>query len=99
MPPVATPPRLRSLGMPPANRPPNCGGASVPVEPLCRASLLLRPRGTAGAEGADEFMRGTGGAPMTAGAFGVAATTGPERSFVTAFLRRMPLVMSAFRLF
>lgn len=34
---------------------------------------------------------------MAIGALGVVATIGAERSFVTAFLRRMPLVMSEFK--
>lgn len=36
---LTPPPRLFSLGIPPANRPPNCGAASIP--PAAGCSLLL----------------------------------------------------------
>ncbi len=97
--PVFTPPPLFfSLGMPPANRPPSCGAAdSSPAEatPVPWSLLLLaRFPGTGGAR------PGTGGAPPTAGPdddVPPPATAGAERSFVTAFLRALPLPMSARR--
>ena len=98
--PVSTPAAvLRSFGIPPAKMPPNCGaaspaGASPPLllgASLVALALLPPPPGMGGA------VPGTGGAPPTRGrpepsdSF---ATTGAERSFVTAFFSRLPFSMS-----
>lgn len=91
--PVSTPPRFFNLGMPPANKPPSCGAASMlaAAGPVSRLpwSLLLRnllPPGTGGAR------PGTGGAPPTGGPPPPDAlpVTGADRSFVTAFLSALP---------
>jgi hypothetical protein len=93
--PVLTPPDFRSLGIPPANRPPSCGGAA-PTSLDARS--LLAPTGP-GEGGAPPVGRrpGTGGAPMAAGAddFFSFPTMGAERSLMwVTFLSRVPLVMS-----
>lgn len=91
--PVRTPPDFRSLGMPPANRPPNCGAAAIPLSPALppATSLLLltlfaaaRP-GTGGARPPGGLaIPGTGGAPMTgaAAALFALATIGADRSLI-----------------
>lgn len=100
--PVSTPPVLFfSFGIPPANKPPNCGAAdSMPDGPVLPDpwSLLLLALfpGTGGAK-----PPGTGGAPPTGGPdeeddFSI---DGAERSFVTAFFRALPFVMSDNRAF
>lgn len=104
---MSTPPDFLSLGMPPANRPPNWGaalGMAPPPAPSPPVSLLLlallagtggaRPEGGAGALA----MPGTGGAPPMGGPAGASETfptMGAERSFTTAtFFSLAPLVMS-----
>lgn len=109
IPPVSTPPpRFLSLGIPPAKRPPNWGAPStLPLEacPLLPWSLLLLARlpgaGGASPPGGLGAEPGTGGAPPTGGPpppEGV-PTAGAERSFVTVFLRALPLPMSDSRAF
>jgi hypothetical protein len=112
IPPVLTPPpRLRSFGIPPANKPPSCGAAAKPPLPLV-VSLLLRARLTAPAPlllralaAAAAADPGTGGAPRAGGLpnvippappLGLLSIMGALRSLVTAFLSLMPLVMSLF---
>lgn len=103
--PVSTPPRLRSLGIPPANRPPSCGADGIlpplVLSPLERPSLLLRslfatpPGGTGGASPPGGF--GTGGAPPIAGPADFPGSfwiIGADLSFVTVFFKRVPLVIS-----
>lgn len=104
--PVSTPPRLRSFGMPPANKPPSWGAdgtlelLSLPTE---RPSLLLRnrfPPGTGGASPPGGLgMPGTGGAPPMAGPldFPCLSIIGADLSFVTVFLSFVPLVISCNR--
>lgn len=94
--------------MPPANRPPSCGAASIeaPTFRLPSSLLLLallpgtggaRPLGIAGAP---LPKPGTGGAPPIGGpppppeGF---PTIGADRSFVTAFLSALPFAMSPSR--
>lgn len=102
--PVLTPPLFRSLGMPPANKPPSCGalsmaaaaGRSPPLEPW---SLLLRARFCPA--GAGGRRPGIGGAPPIGGpafAFGFVSTIGADRSFIcVTFFSRAPLLMSLSR--
>lgn len=102
--PVSTPPRLRSFGIPPAKRPPNCAaGPLAPPSDPDTPSLLLRnrfaagPDGTGGASPEGAFIPGTGGAPPIGGAAEPPpelASCGPDRSLVTAFFNRVPLWMS-----
>lgn len=71
--PVLTPPDFRSLGIPPANKPPSCGAEAMPLSPAPPpASLPLRdlfPPGRGGARppGGLGAMPGTGGAPPIGG--------------------------------
>ena len=107
--PVSTPPRLRSFGMPPANRPPNCGGPLAAPELLLSSlagpvSLLLRnlfAEGIGGANPPGAFgIPGTGGAPPTGGPADLFSfpIMGADRSLVTAFLSfGAPLLISAKR--
>lgn len=100
---ILTPPALlRSLGMPPAKRPPSWGALSMPPPedaPVGEVgwSLLLRARlAPAGAAGR---RPGTGGAPPVGGPEEaadavLASTIGAERSLVLAFLSRVPFSMS-----
>jgi hypothetical protein len=103
--PVSTPPRLRNLGIPPANKPPSWGGValaapSVPETP----SLLLRNRFAAGPDGTGGasplgggLAPGTGGAPATGGAAEAPPEPpiiGADRSLVTAFFSFAPLWIS-----
>lgn len=101
--PVSTPPpRFFSFGMPPTNKPANCGAGSA-APPLLWSLLLALFTGTGGARppgtaGAPLGIIGTGGAPPVGippppppDAF---ATWGAERSFVTAFLRALPFDIS-----
>jgi hypothetical protein len=102
--PVFTPPRLRSFGMPPANRPPNWGAVDGTLE--CppsspeRPSLLLRNRFADGAGGASPpgglGMPGIGGAPPIAGPLDFVSVPmmGADLSLVTAFFNRAPLEIS-----
>jgi hypothetical protein len=104
--PVFTPPAFLSLGMPPANRPPNCGAALImpPAPPSPAVSLLLLarfPPGTGGARpdgGAGAFMPGTGGAPPIGGPLGPSdtlPTIGADLSLTTVtFLSFKPLLIS-----
>lgn len=89
--PVRTPPDFRSLGMPPAKRPPNCGAAVMPLSPALppATSLLLltlfaaATPGTGGARPPGALaIPGTGGAPMTGAAAALFAllTIGADRS-------------------
>lgn len=106
--PVSTPPRLRSLGIPPANSPPSCAAGALgalstpePVSLPLRALLGAAPEGTGGG-GAMPVgglpKVGTGGAPATGGAPPtlppVPPNCGAERSFVTAFFNLVPLLIS-----
>jgi hypothetical protein len=86
--------------MPPANSPPSCGGADIP---LSTVSLLLRarfpPGGASPPGGAGGLpMPGMGGAPAIAGAAGpleTLPTMGEDRSLTTpTFLSRAPFPMS-----
>jgi hypothetical protein len=88
--------------MPPANKPPSCGGAAIPLSPP-PVSLLLRarfpPPGGASPGGAGGLpMPGTGGAPDIAGAAGpsdIFPTIGDDRSLIcVTFLSLAPLPMS-----
>ena len=102
--PVSTPPRLRSLGIPPARIPASCGGAPGALSPPAPAPapLSLRPRLAApGIGGACAvggfFIPGTGGALATGGAppdFTPPETWGADLSLVTAFFNRVPLLIS-----
>lgn len=98
------PPRFFSFGIPPANSPPSCGGWSIPAALLSAFpwSLLLRARfpgiGGASPPGALDIP-GTAGAPLDGDDLGPPETTPPptigaDLSFVTAFLRAFPLVIS-----
>jgi hypothetical protein len=94
--PVLIPPDFLSLGMPPANSPPNCGAADSilpPAGPLaCPWSLLLRAL-----FGAGGLSPGTGGAPIGGPALfvGLLLTIGAERSLIcVTFLSLAPLLMS-----
>ncbi len=102
------PPVLFSLGIPPANIPPNRGAAGTPpltpLPPPPPVSLLLLPRfvdvdpGMRGARRAACFPEpGTAGAPLEGGPPGATeplSNTAAERSLVTAFLSLVPFVMS-----
>jgi hypothetical protein len=99
--PVLTPPDFLSLGIPPANSPPNCGGAAdsvlLPVGPLpCPWSLLLRAL-----FGAAGLSPGTGGAPPIGGAaalfVGLLLTIGADRSLTVTFFSLAPLLISLSR--
>lgn len=99
LPPVSTPPpRFLSFGMPPANKPANCGGCSIPVAPLVSLplwSLLLRA--LLPAPGGFSPPPGTGGAPPNGDGLEPPVTfptIGADRSFVTAFLSCLPFEMS-----
>lgn len=105
--PVLTPPDLRNLGMPPANKPPNCGAAlaappSLAASPPVSLLLLARFPGTGGASpvgGAGARpMPGTGGAPPTGGPLGPSdtlPTIGADRSLTwVTFFSRAPLLIS-----
>lgn len=97
----------------PANIPPNWGPGGNPSEspppPIPPVSLLLLARfdvppfGAGGASPLGDFPKpgiGTGGAPPTGGPIDVSlplSTRGADRSFVTAFLRLAPLVISVSR--
>ena len=88
-----TPPALfRNFGIPPANRPPNCGAVSVAdaaaaapalFEPW---SLLLRALFPPGGAGGRRPGTGTGGAPPDGGAtleeFDLVSTMGADRSLI-----------------
>ena len=100
--PVLTPPDFLNFGMPPANNPPSCGGAAIPLSPPVSLLLLARfpPPGTGGASppgGAGGLpMPGTGGAPPIAGAASLTfPTIGADRSFTTpTFFSFNPLLIS-----
>lgn len=103
VPPVSTPPPVFfNLGMPPANSPPSCGAAAMPAAGASGLlwSLFARARfpGTGGASADGAFaMPGIGGAPATGAGPpppDALLTMGADRSFVTAFLRGLPLVIS-----
>lgn len=107
--PVSIPPRLRSLGIPPANSPPSCAAGALgvlatpePVSLPLRARLGADPEGTGGG-GASPVgglpMVGTGGAPATGGPPPVLPPPsfpicGADLSFVTAFFNLAPLLIS-----
>lgn len=106
-PPVATPPPVfLNLGIPPANMPPSCGAVGISLAdptPLDAppASLLLLPLvatlGTGGARPEDFPAPGTAGGIPTGAMpelLDLLSSSGPERSFVTAFFSLAPLVMS-----
>jgi hypothetical protein len=93
------PPRLFSLGIPPANNPPNCGasGKALAPPPVSLPLLALLLPGTAGAAPPGGFnVPGTGGALGAAGPEDVLdpSIMGADRSFVTAFFNWAPLLMS-----
>lgn len=105
--PVLTPPAFRSFGIPPANKPPSCGGpadAVLSLAPSPPVSLLLlaRPPGTGGARpegGAGALpMPGIGGAPPTGGPLGPSdtfATIGADLSLTcVTFFNLAPLLIS-----
>jgi hypothetical protein len=98
--PVLTPPDLRSLGMPPANRPPSCGADAMALSPV---SLLLRalfpgPGGARPGGAGGLPIPGTGGAPAMGAALDASLglpTMGEERSLTwVTFLSLAPLPMS-----
>lgn len=101
---MSTPPRLRSFGIPPAKRPPNCaaGPLDVPSSPdtpslLLRNRLAAGPDGTGGASPDGAFIPGTGGAPPTGGAAEPppeVVICGADRSLVIVFFNRVPLWIS-----
>lgn len=101
--PVLTPPAFLSFGMPPANKPPSCGGAAIALSPP-PVSLLLRarlppPGGASPPGGAGGLpMPGIGGAPAIAGAAGPSETlptVGADRSLTcVTFLSLAPFPMS-----
>ena len=100
--PVSMPPLvLFSLGIPPANSPPNCGALPIALSPVgLPVSLLLLalfpPLGTGGARPLGAFIPGTGGAPpigMPPG-FGFLSTIGADRSLVTVDFSFRPLPIS-----
>ena len=101
--PVATPPLVfLNLGMPPANKPPNCGAPPIaeespPVAAPVSLLLLARvpPPGTGGARLLGALIPGTGGAPPTgATEVGFESSMAAERSFVTAFFKFAPFEIS-----
>jgi hypothetical protein len=103
--PVSTPPRLRSLGIPPANSPASCGvaGAAVLFSLPGPTSLLLRARfapcpGTGGASPLGGFfIPGTGGAAPRGGPDDLTPPPpicGADLSFVTVFLNFVPFEIS-----
>lgn len=96
IPPVSTAPlAFRSLGIPPANKPPNCGAMAMadPVDASAVLALLLLNLFTA-AEATAAAGLGMGGAAMVGGLArpeedgpeGLFSTIGLLRSFVVAFL-------------
>lgn len=95
-----TPPALfRSLGMPPAKMPPNCGAVSMPPPIVAAAavlSLLLRALLCPGDAGGRR-PPGIGGAPPIGGplpaSFGL-SMIGAERSFTVTFFSRAPFSIS-----
>lgn len=100
--PVLTPPDFLSLGMPPANNPPSCGGAASPA-PLSVSLLLLArfaPPGTGGASPGTAGglpIPGIAGAPMGAALAPplTLPTIGADRSLIcVTFFSFMPLLMS-----
>lgn len=102
------PPRFFNFGIPPANKPANGGGCSIPDTPplsLPLWSLLLRALfpapGTGGASPPGGFdIPGTAGAPANGdGPDGpeLPLITGADLSFVTAFLSCLPFVISVRR--
>jgi hypothetical protein len=103
--PVSTPPRLRSFGIPPANKPPSCGAdwmagpLSSPPSLLLRNLFVAALVGMGGASPSGGLdMPGTGGAPRTAGPRDFPPSfmiEGADRSFVTAFFSRVPFVISS----
>ena len=95
------PPLLLSLGMPAANRNPIWGAELMPAgSPPPPVSLLLLTRFAASARGGGDRLLGnvkpgTGGAPPTSEpGSGFLSIIGADRSFVTAFLRRVPFEIS-----
>lgn len=105
--PVSTPPPLFfSVGIPPANKPPNCGAALTipPPPPSPPVSLLLLARlpGTGGARppgGAGGLpIPGIGGAPPIGGPLGPSETfptCGADRSLTcVTFFNLAPLLIS-----
>lgn len=102
--PVFTPPAFLSFGMPPANKPPNCGAVAMAFSPPPVSLLLLArfpPGGTGGASpgGAGGLpMPGTGGAPPMGGALGPSLTLptiGADLSLTcVTFFNFMPFPMS-----
>ena len=98
--PVLMPPDFLSLGMPPANSPPNCGAADSMLPPAgllpCPWSLLLLAL-----FGAGGLSPGTGGAPPIGGPalfVGLLLTIGAERSLIcVTFFSLAPLLMSLSR--
>ena len=95
--PVSTPPPLFfNFGIPPANRPPNCGASDAAAFATAAALslLVLFALGIEGAEllGGGFNIPGTGGAPAAIAPpppLGL-STSGAERSFVLAFLSPFP---------
>jgi len=88
--------------MPPAIMPPNCGAALPPLlsfPPRLGISLLLLALLATSPPGGLSML-GMGGAPPTGGPEGLLVsfpTIGAERSLVTAFFSRAPLVISPSR--
>lgn len=108
VPPVSTPtpPVFFNFGMPPANKPPSCGapliaGAAGAFRLPWSLLLLALFPGTGGARPPVGLaMPGTGGAPPTGEGPGppeTLPTIGADRSFVTAFFKAFPLLMSESR--
>lgn len=107
--PVSIPPAFfLNFGMPPANIPASCGGASAPLPPPPKPppeSLELlglfapTPPGIGGTPKAGR--PGTAGAvprpPLGAAELVLPATCGPDRSFVTAFFSLIPFEISPSR--
>jgi hypothetical protein len=98
------PPRLRSLGIPPAKSPPSwgavAGAGAPPSEDVLPPSLLLRSRlaeGGARPLGAEGLTNpGTGGAApiVVALDFFSLPIAGADRSFVTVFFKFVPCLIS-----
>lgn len=92
--PVSTPPpRFFNFGIPPAKSPPSCGASEVTELAPAPAPLSLLSLVAPGTDPPVDFnIPGTGGAPAAAAPpppFDL-SSKGPERSFVTAFLRPFP---------
>lgn len=88
--------------MPPAKSPPSCGasGSPPPLSLLLRTRFTSPPAGIDGAPPGGLSKLGIGGAPPTGAVVEpplFPSMAGAERSFVTAFFNRVPLLMSESR--